>query len=73
MQYTKFVRSPLEEGQAFSRGWILQFMIERLLSSDAPSQEVPDEDEEENRGQHEADQYPEYYGLYHLCRKDPAG
>ena len=25
----------------------LQFMIERLLSSDAPSQEVPDEDEEE--------------------------
>ena len=26
----------------------LQFMIERLLSSDAPSEEEPDEDEEEN-------------------------
>lgn len=26
----------------------LQFMIERLLSSDAPSEEIPDEDEEEN-------------------------
>ncbi len=25
----------------------LQFMIERLLSSDAPSEEIPDEDEEE--------------------------
>ena len=26
----------------------LQFMIERLLASDAPSREIPDEDEEES-------------------------
>ena len=38
----------------------LQFMIERLLSSDAPSEELPDEDEERKRRQHEADQHPEH-------------
>ena len=50
----------------------LQFMIERLLASDAPSREIPDEDEEENGDSMKTDQHPEYYGFYELCGKDTA-
>ena len=34
-------------GKLSAEDGFLQFMIERLLSSDAPSEEIPDEDEEE--------------------------
>ena len=50
----------------------LQFMIERLFASSAPS-ETEEEEETEEGDDMKAYQSPEHYGFYDLCRKDPSG
>ncbi len=48
MQFIRFVRSHLAAGTKLSaEDGFLQFMIDRLLASDAPAEEAEDEDKEE--------------------------
>ena len=51
----------------------LQFMIERLFASSAPTEEAVDEEMEEDGDEHEADKPAEYHRFYELCRKNPSG
>ena len=48
MRYTAFAKLLLAAHKAFRRGWLLQFMIERLLESNAPAEAEEDEEQEEN-------------------------
>ena len=48
MRYTRSARSHLAAAQSYlQKGGFLQFMIERLLASNAPAEEENDEDEDE--------------------------
>ena len=52
----------------------LQFMMERLFASNAPTEESDeDEEQEEDGDEHEADQPAEYHRFYELCRTHLAG
>ncbi len=51
----------------------LQFMIERLLASNAPAEEVDNEDEDEAVDDMKLTKSSEHHGLHELCGKNTSG
>ena len=72
--YTVSVRSAFGGGTKLSaEDGFLQFMIERLFASDAPEEEIDDEDQEESGDDMKLTSHSEYHGFSELCGTDIAG